>query len=151
MSDQQQKSSINWGGLTKGLLATGAIVAGVEMVFPGMMSGMADSISKIGAEAAPTPDPSFVEKGVGAVVGGFGKAIGTVAIKIGGIALAIMGVTHLVSHKSDRDNAAEHAQNRAERQESFALREDIRRAQATMMARMQSAGHDPAMAGDMQR
>lgn len=189
MSKEHQKSSINWGGVTNTLLATGAIVGGLILVAPGTMQGLADSISGIFTgkdaalerlregitnevkgdnsiaeaarqaeidkrlkEALEAAKPNMVERGVGAVTAFIGKGIGSLIAKVAGGVIAVMGLNYLVNGKSSGDNhAQEHAERFAEQKEAFAVREDIRRMQAVMVARMQAAGHEPAMSGAPQR
>ncbi len=142
MSEKHKESSINWGGLTKGLLAGGAIIAGIAIVCPGCLSGIADALSKIGAPVAGKAAPSLVENGVDYIKSGVGSMLGTVIAKVAGVALAVTGIKYLLSDKPN--NAAEHATQYHEAQESFALREDMRKMQAVMASRMQAAGHEPA-------
>ena len=51
MSDQENKSGINWGGLAKGLLAGAAIVAGVMIVCPGAVDSVVSVIKGLGPSA----------------------------------------------------------------------------------------------------
>ena len=55
-------------------------------------------------------------------------------IATAGAAVALAGSGHMPTHQIDPD------------EESFALREDMRRIQAVMMARMAATGYQPAMA-----
>ena len=144
MSDEH-KSSINWGGLTKGLLAGGAIVAGIAICCPSMLTGAMETLSKIGT-AAPEiakADPSLVERGISGLTSAIGSGLGTLLTKIAGLAIAITGVSYLLSEKKE-SNAGEHAARHHEAKESFALREEIRSMQNKMQTRMQLAGHNPA-------
>jgi|GEM_PF-6729796 len=131
MSDGQEKKSINWGGLIKGLAAGAAIIAGVMLVAPGLIPGIAEGLGGLFSGGA---SPALTE------------GIGLVITKVAGAAMAITGLSYLFSDKSGADNASRHAEHHAEAKESFAIREDMRKMQAVMMARMQANGHQPAMA-----
>ncbi|NBO17926.1 MAG: hypothetical protein EBV03_01635 [Proteobacteria bacterium] len=176
MSKESSKSSINWGGVTNTLLATGAIVGGLILVAPTTMGNLGESISnlfsgtskvdkdaleiaqkvmkdpnitdKVGetsrqlAEKIDAAKPGIVENTMGAITGGITKGIGAVIAKVVGGVIAVMGINHLINGKSSTNNSQEHAERFAEQKESFAIREDIRKMQAVMMARMQAAGHE---------
>ncbi len=141
MSDDK-KSSINWGGIGKGLLAGGAIIAGIAIVCPGMLSGVVETLGKIGTAAPEVvkAEPGIVENALSGVTSAIGSGIGAVVTKIAGVALAVTGINYLMSDKTN--NAEEHGQRYAEAKESFALREDMRKMQAVMVTRMQNAGQD---------
>ncbi len=143
-----EKKGIQWGGLIKGLVATAAIVGGVELLFPGFTAGVisavkdvgtaiADKLSSIGTAAAEkTTEAATTEAAPGAL----SKSIGWLATKIGGIVLAVSGLKYLTSEKEA-----------PEERESFAEREDMKRVQALMLARMRAQGYQPAMAAGQQR
>ena len=147
MSAEHEKSSINWGGIGKGILAGGAIIAGIAIVCPGMLTGVVEGLSKIGtaAPAAVAAEPGMVENAISGFTGGIasmiGKGITSIALKVAGVALVVTGANYLMSDKST-SNAEEHATRHAEAKESFALREDMRKMQAVMVARMQNAGQE---------
>lgn len=140
---EHKKSSTNWNGLAKGILAGGAIIAGLVLVAPGTMTGVWESITKIGAETAKDgvePEAmwggeSFIGKTVMPFLTGLA---GSVITKIGGIALAITGLCYLTSEKKN-NNAEELGARHAEAKEAYTLREDIRRTQAKMQIRMSEA------------
>jgi hypothetical protein len=133
MSDEQGKKSINWGGLIKGLAAGAAVVAGVMLVAPGLLPSIVEGIS--GMIGSTGGGASFLSSGVGEVI-----------TKVAGAAMAITGLSYLFGGKSDGDNADRHSQQYHEAKESFAIREDMRKMQAVMTARMAASGHQPAMA-----
>ncbi len=138
----EEKKGISWGGLVKGLVATAAVVAGVELVFPGFVAGVisaakdvgaaiADKIGSVGTAAAEkTTEAATTEAAPGAL----SKTVGWLATKIGGIVLAVTGVKYLTAEKEE-----------APERESFAAQEDMKRMQALMMARMRAQGYQPAM------
>lgn len=130
MSDEQGRK-INWGGLIKGLAAGLAVVAGVMLVAPGLIPSIAEGIGGMFSSAGGS---TFLTEGIGAVI-----------TKVAGAAMAFTGLRYLLSDKSESENAERHAQAYHEAKESFAIREDMRKMQAVMLARMQAAGHQPAM------
>lgn len=157
-----------WGGLTNGLLAAGAIIGGAMLVCPGTMQSIGESIANIGTQAPPppeTPAGDSLLQSAGNAISGAWKAVGgdvaveglgkgasavnnfvlsgisSLIVKAVGLVAIGMGVNHLVNGKPAHDNAAEHAQRHAEQKESFAIREDIRKMQSVMAMRMQAAGH----------
>lgn len=133
-TERNKESSINWGGLAKGILAGAAVVAGVVLVAPGLLGGLVEGVQNIGTSLAGTAD---TEPNAAA------QTLGWLVKKAAGIALAVTGASYLLSGGSG-GNEAEHASRHQEARESFALREDMRKMQAVMMARMQAAGQDPA-------
>src|SRR5262245_41531090 len=99
MHNQQGKHTINWGGLTKNILATAAIVAGVVVVAPGLSAdlfatvkevgaGLANSVTEIGSgmASAATENASPLAEGMGWLIK-----------KAAGIALVIGGYKYLTS------------------------------------------------------
>ena len=98
-------------------------------------------------KAVDAAKPNLIERGVGAITGGITNTIGNLIAKVAGGVIAVMGLNYLVNGKAPSNNSGEHAERYAEQKESFAIREDIRKMQAVMMARMQAAGHEPAQAG----
>lgn len=149
MSEHEKgKSSINWGGLCKGLLAGAAIVVGVEMVCPGTVSGILGSMKDMGSGIG-----KLFTSGGGAPTGEVAKeagnwmtsGIGWLVTKVAGAVAVVMGANYLLSDKKE-SHETQRAQQHHEARESFALREDMRKMQAVMVARMQASGHEPAMA-----
>ena len=136
MSDDQ---GINWGGLVKGILAGAAVVAGIALATTGSLSGLGNLLSGM---MASTPGggsstlPLVIEK------------IGDVLPRVIGAMIAFTGASYLFSDGSSNqnENAQRHSEHYTEAKESFAAREDMRKMQAVMMARMKAAGHEPAMA-----
>jgi hypothetical protein len=133
MSDDDQGGTFNWGGLVKGILAGVAIVAGVEMIAPGTVSGIIGAFGSSGGPAA------------GESLKGIIEGIAPVVRWIAGAAMVATGISAMLGDHSS-DNADRHAQAHSEARESFAVREDMRKMQAVMMARMKAAGHEPALA-----
>ena len=143
-----ENKGISWGGLIKGLVATAAVVAGAELVFPGFIAGVvsaakdvgtaiADKLSAVsGAAAEKTAEAATTD----AAPGTLSKSIGWLATKIGGVVLAVSGIKYLMSEKQE-----------APEPESFAAQEDMKRMQALMIARMRAQGYQPAMATGQQR
>jgi hypothetical protein len=139
----EDKKGISWGGLVKGIVATAAIVAGAELVFPGLIAGVISAVKDVGAAiadkfaaigtaaAAETTAAATTEAAPGAL----SKNIGWLATKVGGIVLAVSGLKYLTSEKEE-----------APERESFAAQEDMKRMQALMVARMRAQGYQPAMA-----
>jgi hypothetical protein len=150
MSDQeddQKKSSINWGGLAKGLLAGAAIVAGVMIVCPQVIAPLITAVKSIvptitaaGQTAASTPgvaaaiEPNFFSQGIGSLI-----------VRAAGAVMAFGGAHYLLSNKEESPHS-ERMQRAHEAQDSFAVREDMRRMQGLMVARMQANNYQPAMA-----
>lgn len=130
--DEQGGKSFNWGGLVKGILAGVAIVAGVELILPGTVSGI---IGAFGQSSGGLDSFKSLVEGLGP----------TVRVIAGG-AMAAVGVSALFSDSSQNENAERHSLAHHEAKESFAIREDMRKMQTVMMARMKAAGHEPAMA-----
>lgn len=161
MSEKHNESSINWGTVGKSLLAGGAVIAGIAIVCPGMLTGVAETLAKIGATDKGAQEIAKVggfEKamvalgsGVNAVrdslVAAVGRGVGTIITKVAGLVIGYKGIQYLLSDKSDPSNAQEHAERFHEARESFALREDMRKMQAVMVARMQAAGQGVGAAG----
>ena len=83
--------------------------------------------------ASATAGATWMEAGIGALIT---KAIGVVA--------AVAGASYFLK-KDDKEAAPDMGAKREEEQ-SFAVREDMRRMQALMVARMQATGYQPAMA-----
>lgn len=155
-SHKDQSSGINWGGIVKGALAVGAVAVGVELMFPGTMKGLWENVSKLGEPAkqladGQKPEPSGLENFMSGVKNFLGTGIGEVILRVGGMVMAITGISYLLNGSKKSDHEQERAGQYAEARESFQLREDIRKAQAVMMARMQASGHAPAMAAGPQR
>ena len=134
MSDDQ---GINWGGLVKGILAGAAVVAGIALATTGSLSGLGNFLSGMmaGNPGANSALPAVLEK------------IGDVLPRVIGAMIAFSGASYLFSDgSSQNENAQRHSENYTEAKESFAAREDMRKMQAVMIARMKAAGHEPAMA-----
>jgi hypothetical protein len=157
MSTNHEKT--NWGGLTTGLLAAGAIIGGAMLVCPGTVSDIGEKLGNIGS-APPVQEPGMLENAgkwlsgswAGQATGAVGEGaswingkvmsgIATLLIKAAGVVGIALGVNHLINGKSGGDNAKAHAEQHAEQKESFAIREDIRKMQSVMKMRMQAAGH----------
>lgn len=136
MSEDNGKKSINWGGLVKNLAAGAAVVAGVMLVCPGLLPGIVEGVGSL-----------FKEGAMPAISPVIGDAIRIVA----GAAMSITGLSYLFSGSKDSENAERHSQHYQEAKESFAIREDMRKMQTIMMARMQASGHQPAMAAQPAR
>ena len=130
--DEQGGKSFNWGGLVKGILAGAAVVAGIELIAPGTVSGIISSLST-------TPGSTV---GLKSLIEGIGPTLRIIA----GAAMSLTGLSYLLSDSSQNENAERHAQTHHEAKESFAIREDMRKMQTVMMARMKASGHEPAMA-----
>jgi hypothetical protein len=144
----EDKKGLSWGGLIKGLVATAAVVAGAELMFPGFIEGTISAVKDMGsaiAKAFESIGTKAAEGAAGAVdkpvvTSKLAENIGWMATKIGGAVLAISGIKYLMSEKEE-----------APEQESFAAREDMKRTQALMIARMRAQGYQPAMAAAQQR
>ena len=130
-----ENSSVNWGGLTKDILAGAAIVAGACIVFPGLAGGLVAALAAAGTALGAATS--------GAFAAGSGAGIGILLTKAFGVALAFMGASHF-SNKGE-DNAPIFVAP-SESDASFAAREDMRKMQALMLMRMQAQGYQPAMA-----
>jgi hypothetical protein len=127
------KSGISWGGLGKDILAGAAIVTGLLIVFPGLGAGLMAAAGAAGlALGAATENVAS---------GGMPEGVGTLLTKAFGAALAYFGATHFMK-KGDSPELS----SQQESAESFTAREDIRKMQALMTARMQAQGYQPAMA-----
>ena len=135
MGDDQQGGKINWGGLVKNILAGAAIVVGVEMVMPGTFSAIASAFPSAVPSTGGTMFSSATMEGIGLIIQ-----------KVAGAVIAGMGLSYLFSDGTQNENSDRHAERYSEAKESFALREDMRKQQAVMIARMKAAGHEPAMA-----
>jgi len=144
-------SSINWGGLAKGILAGAAIVAGIALAFPGLATGVWQALGDLGVQLSKTFASKAVEEGGKKAIEEVGKKVATepsflatsivwLAQKIGGITLAVVGYKYLTSSKTEMPHPSPEAE------ESFAIKEDMRKAQALMMLRMRAQGYEPAMA-----
>ena len=127
----------NWGGLAKTILAGAAILIGVEMIAPGLISNIIPASLSTGSGSG-----MFTEEAM--------KGIGLIVQKVAGAVIAGIGLSYLFSDKSQNENAERHAEHFSEAKESFAVREDMRKMQTVMMARMKAAGHEPAMAAGPQ-
>ena len=146
------KSSVNWGQLGKNMLAGAAIVAGVMIVAPGAIPAVITALSS----AATAAGAAFTTTGAATATAGtttgvlagaetwLASGIGALITKAVGIVAAVAGATYLLS--DSKDTSDEGVGYRREEQESFAAREDMRKMQAVMIARMQAAGYQPAMA-----
>jgi|SRR5579884_2239971 len=131
----QEKKSINWGGLIKGLLAGAAIVAGALMIAPAAATAITAAGTALGAG---TIGGSTLTS-----LGGFmAEGLGWLITKVAGAGLAYAGISYLASDK--QPETERHAEHYHEARESFAMREDMRKYQAVMMARMQANGYAPA-------
>lgn len=126
--DKGEKSSFKWGGLIKGILAGAAVLVGIELVSDGLISGLFSGVGSGGGEAI----GSFLKDSL--------SGIGDIIPKIAGVALGAVGLSYLFSDKSQAENTERHSQQYAEAKESFAVREDMRKMQAVMMARMKASG-----------
>lgn len=131
--DENGGKSINWGGLVKGIIAGAAVVAGIFLIAPTTFTELFS-----GAGAGGT--------GIGESLKGIVESLGPIARPLAGAAIATVGLTQLFSDGSSNENAERHSQAHHEAKESFAIREDMRKMQTVMMARMKAAGHEPAMA-----
>lgn len=127
----EEKKGISWGGLIKGLVATAAVVAGAELLFPGFIEGTVSAAKSI---ATSIKDAFTGIDTTKVVESDLAKNIGWLATKVGGIVLAASGIKYLMSEKQE-----------APEPESFAAQEDMKRMQALMVARMRAQGYQPAM------
>jgi len=126
MSEQAEKhSSINWGGLAKGILTGAAIVAGLLLLFPAIAQNLATVFPLEG-----------LSQGVSAITKGMGGFFSIIA----GTALVWTGYKHLSAPKTEAPHP------HPEVDESFAIKEDMRRTDALMALRMRAQGYEPAMA-----
>jgi hypothetical protein len=137
MNLKECASNISWGKV----LAGAAIVAGAIMMAPVLAPAAAAGVIAIGHAI------------MGLFAGGAagtGSALvtaltGTVAREVAGAALLGGGIMYFSGEK-DRKNAAVEQNVAAAEGNSFAMREDMRKMQALMVARAQAAGYQPAMA-----
>ncbi|MFO0388943.1 MAG: hypothetical protein ACK502_04385 [Alphaproteobacteria bacterium] len=144
----EDKKGISWGGLIKGLVATAAVVAGAELMFPGFIEGIVEKAGElkdwIAGKFTATPEilgPMTAEQAAEkaaaeAASAKFADSIKSVAKFVGGAVLAVSGLKYVLSEKQEAEPE----------QESFAVREDMKRTQALMIARMRAQGYQPAMA-----
>lgn len=133
------KQSVNWGRvLTGAAIAAGAIAALV--VFPEQVAtlggALKDTMTAVAGDAG-----SWVAEKVGSAVGWIG-ANAALAIGTAGVAGGVMA--HKTGQARERLNENIEQSNRSMEHESFAMREDIRRMQGLMAARMQAMGVAPS-------
>ena len=138
MSDDN--SGVRWGALGKTILAGAAIAAGVMLVTPAgaaMLTSMGAAGGSLAASspslaAAATATAEFMSSGIGWLVT---KLVGAAVLYKGAQALG----------DSDKEGPDLNARQK-EAEMSFAAREDMRKMQAVMVARMKANGYQPAMA-----
>jgi hypothetical protein len=144
--DKGEKKSINWGGLAKGLIAGAAIVVGFALVCPGTTGSIIEGVKNFGQNV---DGKGFMSALSDMFKPGesnwMSSSIGWLVTKVAGAAALIMGANYLLSDKKESHESGR-AREHHEARESFALREDMRKMQAVMVARMQASGHEPAMA-----
>jgi len=134
--ENDQESSVNWGKLGKNLLAGAAIVVGACIVFPGLAGALLTGLGALGT--------SIGGMSIGTVSGEVTSGIGVLLTKAFGVALAAGGASYLLSDHGK--HSAPSVEGPVEAPESYIAREDMRKMQAVMLARMQAQGYQPAMA-----
>lgn len=132
MAENTQKSdnSVTWGGVVAGA----AVAAGAVLVFPSVVPSLAGGLESIGEAIVSTVTGIAGEAAVPTISAETARTIAGATLLGGGLAYLGMGG----SSKKSADDLFDEAVTTQD-QAGFAAREDMKRMQALMMARMQVA------------
>lgn len=147
-STKDSAQTVQWGGVVAGA----AVAAGAVLVFPTILPDVASGLTDIGASitealavlVAPAAEASIASEPI--ITAEAAKTIAGATLMGGGMAYFAMS-----GGKKSADAMFDEA-TAAQEQDGFAAREDMKRMQALMMARMQAANpqHMAAFAGAQQ-
>lgn len=146
-NEKSQKNDVNWGMI----IAGAAAVSGAVVLAPTLLPDMAEGVSDIGSWIAEKVTGEGAAAGTSSVMDALTS---DTARNVAGATLLGGGAAYMVTQRGSKDKGDDFEELMAEEsQGGFAAREDMKRMQAVMQARMSMASPEymQQMAGNMGR